>query len=122
MFFVVDDKSWRVLKSFNFRDKLYAVDVTLQFLDYGEGIRGGRVDYMEKENGEDRFAISLSDPRCLSVLVHECLHLVKGIFRERGIPFTAENDEAIAYYQEWWFEKLWQKCCDEIGKEEKKET
>lgn len=36
----------------------------------------------------------------VGVLTHECLHAVKAIFESRGIPFTPENEEVIAYAQE----------------------
>jgi len=35
-------------------------------------------------------------------LVHELLHMVAAIFTYKGIPFSARNDEAVAYYQEYW--------------------
>lgn len=38
--------------------------------------------------------------RAVGVLAHECLHAVKAVFESRGVPFTPENEEAIAYLQE----------------------
>ena len=36
----------------------------------------------------------------IGVLAHECLHATKAIFESRGVPFTPENEEVIAYMQE----------------------
>jgi len=40
-------------------------------------------------------------------MVHETVHLVKRIFEIMGIPFNEENDEIIAYYQNYWVRKFW---------------
>jgi hypothetical protein len=42
-------------------------------------------------------------------MVHETLHLVKGIFKTVQISFNEDNDEIIAYYQEYWVKKFWSK-------------
>ncbi len=42
-------------------------------------------------------------------MVHETIHLVKGIFETVGIPFNSENHEIIAYYQNYWTRKFWDK-------------
>ena len=49
-------------------------------------------------------------------MVHECLHLVNMIFKFHGIPFTSDNDEIIAYYQNYWVRKFWNKMSKEIKK------
>jgi len=42
-------------------------------------------------------------------IVHETVHLVKRIFEIMGIPFNEENDEMIAYYQNYWVRTFWHK-------------
>ena len=42
----------------------------------------------------------------LSDLLHECTHLVFNQFAEKGVPIRVENDEAFAYYLEYWFNKV----------------
>lgn len=39
-------------------------------------------------------------PRALSILAHESLHSAVAIMENRGVPVTAENDEALAYLQD----------------------
>lgn len=48
-------------------------------------------------------------------LMHECLHLVKDALVPMGIPFNHMNDELIAYYQEYWFRRIWKA----VGKEKR---
>jgi len=40
-------------------------------------------------------------------LQHETIHLIKYACDHVGIDFRAENDEFIAYYQNYWFKQLW---------------
>ena len=42
-------------------------------------------------------------------MVHETVHLVQDIFEITGIPFDANNQEIIAYYQNFWVRKFWNK-------------
>lgn len=42
----------------------------------------------------------------ISTLIHELVHLVRNIFVDYGIPFNHKNDETIAYYQGYWFERM----------------
>jgi hypothetical protein len=42
------------------------------------------------------------------VLMHETLHLVVAIFEAKGINVNLANEEeVIAFYQSYWFRKLW---------------
>ena len=69
--------------------------------------------YVETElqpTGAPLYVMYLTDHRDFYTLIHECIHLVKRIFADRGIPFNAENDEAIAYCQTWWVQTLWRAC------------
>jgi len=56
------------------------------------------------------YIVTMSDRNDFYVLLHECIHLVKHIFADRHIPFSADNDEVLAYYMEWWFKTLWRVC------------
>ena len=42
-------------------------------------------------------------------MIHETVHLVRRIFDKKGIPFNSNNDEMIAYYQNYWIKKFWDK-------------
>jgi hypothetical protein len=44
--------------------------------------------------------------RGVGVIVHECLHATKAVLMSRGVPFTPENDEIIAYTQEHLVESM----------------
>ena len=53
------------------------------------------------------FLIWVKEPGMYHTMVHECIHLVNKIFQYHGIPFNSENDEIIAYYQNYWVKKFW---------------
>lgn len=36
----------------------------------------------------------------IGILAHECLHAARTVLDSRGVPFTSENDEVVAYLQE----------------------
>lgn len=40
----------------------------------------------------------------MGTLVHECLHIAIKVLEHRSIYMSAEEDEALAYLQEWLFE------------------
>lgn len=43
----------------------------------------------------------------LNTIVHEAWHLVDHILASRGVDYdTKGSNEAFAYYQEWWFDKI----------------
>jgi hypothetical protein len=44
-------------------------------------------------------------------MVHETLHLVSNILNKKQIPFNSDNQELIAYYQNYWVRKFWNKMC-----------
>jgi len=54
-----------------------------------------------------KYIIFIENKKNFYTLLHETAHLVKHIFLDRGIPFDGTNDEAIAFYQTFWFKKLW---------------
>lgn len=60
-----------------------------------------------KTGKEVRYVILLEDNKDYYTLAHECLHLVKRVFEDRGIPFNSKNDEMIAYYQTYWIKRIW---------------
>lgn len=70
-------------------------------------------DIVDKK-GLRYYVIHLDDKKDFYALLHECVHLTKRVFQDRGVPFNAENDEAIAYYMTYWFKRLWRR----LNKEE----
>ena len=64
-------------------------------------------DHLVKGVTIRRYRIHVCDPKDFYSLLHEMIHLVKGIMEDRGIPFREENDEIIAYLTEHWFKILW---------------
>lgn len=119
MLFTIDDKSWKCSRSYKFYDNVYLAYVELQFIECGDGVLYGRVDRFENKNGEKRYVVSLSSFEDMDILLHECIHLVSYIFKDRHIPFDEFNDESIAYYYTWWFKRLWLKCLSEAEKRAK---
>lgn len=54
------------------------------------------------------FVVWLMHPDDFYVLMHETLHLVTAAFEAKGINVNLANEEeVIAYYQSYWFRKLW---------------
>jgi hypothetical protein len=86
-------------------DPLYLANVDLR-IGKGSNLFGCYVERIVKNNTV-RYVVSMENRDDFYSLLHECVHLVKHIFADRQIPFDARNDEAIAYYQTWWFKKLW---------------
>lgn len=80
------------------------------------GVYCATVDTEVQDNGIPLYVVSLTNRRDFYSLLHECVHLVRRIFEDRGIPFGTENHELIAYYQEWWFRALWRACNAKRGK------
>lgn len=92
-------------KKLKFYDRIYCAAVELQ-IGKQKGLFSCSVETVM--DGEyPVYVMKLSNKNDFYGLVHESLHLVKSIFRDRQIPFTPENDETIAYYQSWWVRKLW---------------
>ena len=61
---------------------------------------GGNVDY---------FLVWVAESVDYNSMVHETVHLVKRMFTAVNIPFNSDNDEIIAYYQNYWVRKFWNK-------------
>ena len=55
------------------------------------------------------FLVWILVPDDYYAMVHETMHLVKRIFKVIGIPFNSDNDEVMAYYQNYWVRKFWNK-------------
>lgn len=55
------------------------------------------------------FLIWIEKPTDYNAMVHETLHLIKRIFECIGIPFNSDNDEIMAYYQNYWIRLFWNK-------------
>ena len=65
------------------------------------------MEIVKKDGRQSAYLIWLRDKTNYYHLAHEALHLVKMIFKDRGIEFTSDNDEMIAYYQEYWLRRFW---------------
>jgi hypothetical protein len=50
----------------------------------------------------------------LFTLIHEISHLVISIFQDRGVEVGEDNTEPFAYYQEFWFRKLWELMAEQV--------
>ena len=74
---------------------------------------------VEYESGEIGYLVWVQGPSEYNTMVHETIHLVQRIFKNTKIPFTAENEEIIAYYQNYWVRKFWHVMGNFIEKEKK---
>ena len=71
-----------------------SIDGFLADLDKDYGISGACILCVKNFFDVDRTT-------ALGILVHEALHAVRAIFRSRGVPFAGDNEETIAYTQEY---------------------
>lgn len=76
------------------QDELDADGLTI---DLGQGGVDGYIivylkDFKERLRKDMKHAVG--------TLAHECLHATKSVLESRGVPFTPENEELIAYLQE----------------------
>lgn len=60
------------------------------------------------------FLVWINNNQDYNGMVHETIHLVKKIFEVTNIPFNAENEEIIAYYQNYWVRTFWNKMSKNI--------
>lgn len=65
--------------------------------------------YSDEDNNPLGLVIWIKNKTDYHSMVHETLHLVRRIFEIKGIPFDSDNDEIIAYYQNYWVRKFWNK-------------
>jgi hypothetical protein len=56
--------------------------------------------------GDDHYIVWCREVKDVPTLIHELYHLCVKIFDIKGIPLTAENDEAMAYYLSFWVGKI----------------
>ncbi len=99
------------MKKYTFYDKVYFADVLLT-IGKTDGVLAASTQVETKQTKKGlnvRYHVHLDDAKDFYGLMHECIHLVKHIFIDRGVPFTVENDEGIAYYTMYWFKTMWRK-------------
>lgn len=84
--------------------------------DVGEGREGWNqyngfvqaIDQKEKTGEIFReYLIYLEDKDDFYTLLHESVHLVNHILRDRNAFYNWDKDELFAYYQTYWFKKIW---------------
>ena len=44
--------------------------------------------------------------RNIPTVTHEIIHLIHEVFNNRGIPTTYKNQEAMAYYMDFWIKQI----------------
>lgn len=98
--------------TYKFYDPVFFADVIVEIKkDITSELSGEvRVETRQGKKGQEvRYVVRIESKEDFYTLQHECLHLVKQIFVDRGVPFNDSNDEAIAYYMEYWFKKIWRR-------------
>lgn len=99
------------IKEFEYVEPVFHATIVVRIETPTDPYFQALVTVQEKKNKNGtlhtRYLLQMEDQKDFYTLGHECLHLTKSIFRDRGIPFTAENDEVIAYYQEHLVKTLW---------------
>ena len=64
---------------------------------------------VRKNNVLNYFVVWVQKADGYGDMVHETLHLTKRIFDLANVPFNSDNDEIIAYYQNYWVRIFWHK-------------
>ena len=96
----------KVLKKHSFYDEVFFVEVTVMLVS-SLGKNGGECLSEDSDDGIKHYKINLIEINQFD-LVHECIHLTKGVFEDRGIPLNLkEDDETFAYYHNYWCCKIW---------------
>ncbi len=93
-----------------FYDNVFLATVGLEIGTPDNQRLAAHVEIQEKKNSkgvEVRYVVRIENKENFYTLLHDCLHLVRHIFVDRGIPFDDTNHELIAYYQTYWFKRLW---------------
>jgi len=106
----------------HFEEKVYRRWVVLMIGSWEELVEEMRaakyiyVDDMERAAGMNiRLDLENSDHTCtviwmpkfsLSVLAHELVHLVMATFNRASVPIAYDNEEAFAFYMEYWFREI----------------
>jgi hypothetical protein len=66
------------------------------------------IDINEKEGVTLRdYVICLDNKKNFYTLLHESVHLVNHILRDRNAYYDWHKDETFAYYQTYWFKRIW---------------
>jgi len=66
-----------------------------------------RIDLREKNALFREYLIYIEDEANFYTLLHETVHLVNQILVDRNIWYDPKIDELFAYYQTYWFKRLW---------------
>lgn len=96
------------MEKIKFYDPLLFANVEVRIEKVENRLLQAAVDQYEKD-GFVYYTVQLESKKDFYSLMHECVHLVTRIFEDRGIPFRGENTEMIAYYQGYWFKRIWRR-------------
>lgn len=101
------------MKEIKLYDKVFLADVEIVVGRVNNNIHLGEVESVDVVTKDDKifrkYRVFLENKKDFYTLIHETVHLVEKIFTDRGIAFTKENGELIAYYQTYWFKEIWRK-------------
>lgn len=110
------------MKTWHFYDRVYRRWVVFcigPFEELLEELRGSEYKFVDELHDAKGYTIDLnhanSSQNCTmvwlkeyesSTLVHEICHLVMQCFSQVGVPVSQENNEAFAFYAEYWWVEL----------------
>lgn len=98
------------MKKLKFYDPMYFANVVVEIAPNDGSLLSGALlvrDRKTKKGLIREYGLHLDSKKDFYGLMHECLHLATNVMVDRGIPFDKDNDEVIAYYQLYWFKRLW---------------
>jgi hypothetical protein len=86
--------------------------------EYGldDDCAGGVWEIEDKDTKNKSFLVWVDGMNQYHNMVHETLHLTRKIFGMHGVEFNSDNDEIIAYYQNYWVRKFWNKMSKYVNR------
>jgi hypothetical protein len=101
-------KRWVVLMIGPFDELLEALrKENYKYVDEVEDMRPAGINVrLSYDNSDRNYTIIWMPKFSSSVLVHELSHLVMATFNKTDIPITYDNEEAFAFYMEYWFGEI----------------
>lgn len=60
-----------------------------------------------RKTGYKDYFVAFTPSCTLKTVVHECVHIVNKVFRDRGIELDVNNDEPQAYFTGWVFDQAY---------------
>lgn len=97
------------LKEANSYLKRYGIGLSKEQLEGANGVTASFTDLDSKKIEGIVYVVWVKSRKDFYTLLHETVHLCLNIFEDSNMRISNETtaSEAFAFYQEFWFKKLW---------------